>query len=107
MNGNLNYLAINGFITFDFETMEEIINEKTSDSTTLMSVLHPLSVAMSVSTDDIKTYYFDLRDGENFVELFVQQLFKSAADVKEYNLNRHRPLIESLGYIENKTTNAR
>jgi len=27
--------------------------------------------------------------------------------VKEYYLNRHRPLIESLGYIENKTTNAR
>jgi len=42
LNGNLDYLAINGFISLYFETMEEIINEKTSDSTTLLSVLHLL-----------------------------------------------------------------
>ncbi|KAA6397481.1 MAG: hypothetical protein EZS28_006991 [Streblomastix strix] len=69
------------FITFDFETVENIINENN-----LVAQLEPLSVA-SVATinDKITTLYFDLRNGTDFIEQWISQLFEVASKVNEAN----------------------
>jgi len=93
IRGNNLYTPIQGYITFDFETYEEIINEKITDNTVIISKLHPLSVAMSVKTNTIKSFYYDIRQPD-FITLFMKELFNQAKIVKEYNIEQHRHLIQ-------------
>ncbi|KAA6380562.1 MAG: hypothetical protein EZS28_023912 [Streblomastix strix] len=70
------------YITFDFETVENIINGVDN----LIAQLEPLSVASAATTnDEITTLYFDLRDGTDFIEQWISQLFEVAITVNEAN----------------------
>ncbi|KAA6359753.1 MAG: hypothetical protein EZS28_044720, partial [Streblomastix strix] len=52
------------YITFDFETVENIINEDN-----IIAQLEPLSVASAATINDqITTLYFDLRNGTDFID---------------------------------------
>ncbi|KAA6394700.1 MAG: hypothetical protein EZS28_009771, partial [Streblomastix strix] len=75
LNPTLNY------ITFDFETVENINN-----SNNVLAQLEPLSVASAATINDqITTLYFDLRDGTDFIEQQIDQLFEVAVTVNEAN----------------------
>jgi len=93
IRGSPLYTPMQGYITFNFETYEEVLNDKITDSTVIISKLHPLSVAMSVKTNTIKSFYYDIRQ-KDFITLFMKELFNQAKIVKEYNIEQHRPLIE-------------
>ncbi|KAA6388870.1 MAG: hypothetical protein EZS28_015605, partial [Streblomastix strix] len=70
------------YITFDFDTVENIIN----DVDNVLAQLEPLSVASAVTINDqITTLYFDLRSGTDFIEQRISQLFQVAIKVNEAN----------------------
>ncbi|KAA6367728.1 MAG: hypothetical protein EZS28_036745, partial [Streblomastix strix] len=69
------------YITFDFETVENLINEDN-----LIAQLEPLSVASAATINDqITTLYFNLRNGTDFIEQWISQLFQVAITVNEAN----------------------
>ncbi|KAA6402881.1 MAG: hypothetical protein EZS28_001593 [Streblomastix strix] len=69
------------YITFDFETVENIINEDN-----IIAQLERLSVASAATINDqITTLYFDLRNGTDFIEQWISQLFELAITVNEAN----------------------
>ncbi|KAA6354264.1 MAG: hypothetical protein EZS28_050210 [Streblomastix strix] len=69
------------YITFDFETVENIINEDN-----IIAQLEPLSVASAATINEqITTLYFDLRNGTDFIEEWISQLFEVAITVNEAN----------------------
>ncbi|KAA6404234.1 MAG: hypothetical protein EZS28_000254 [Streblomastix strix] len=69
------------YITFDFEIVENIINEDN-----IIAQLEPLSVASAATINDqITTLYFDLRNGTDFIEQWISQLFEVAVKVNEAN----------------------
>ncbi|KAA6399263.1 MAG: hypothetical protein EZS28_005214 [Streblomastix strix] len=69
------------YITFDFETVKNIINEGN-----IIAQLEPLSVASAATINDqITTQYFDLRNGTDFIEQWISQLFEVAIKVNEAN----------------------
>ncbi|KAA6391589.1 MAG: hypothetical protein EZS28_012888, partial [Streblomastix strix] len=69
------------YITFDFETVENIINVDN-----LIAQLEPLSVASAATINDqITKLYFDLRNGSDFIEQWISQLFEVAIKVTEAN----------------------
>ena len=87
------YLTVNSYITYDFETMENKLDEQAGNSTVIKASLHPLSVAWTVRTNEIKTYYIDMRsspsnDPEYFVKEFMRQLWVCAQEVKDYETKR-------------------
>ncbi|KAA6389813.1 MAG: hypothetical protein EZS28_014661 [Streblomastix strix] len=77
-------------ITFDFETVENIINEDN-----LIGQLEPLFVSSVATINDQitinsvyninATLYFDLRHGTDFIEQWISQLFEVAIKVNEAN----------------------
>ncbi|KAA6388486.1 MAG: hypothetical protein EZS28_015986, partial [Streblomastix strix] len=87
------------YITFDFETVENIINEDN-----LITQLEPLSVASAATINDqITTLYFDLRDGSDFIEQWINQLFEVAITVNEANQSNIPDItIEDKHYIPYK-----
>ena len=73
--------------------METKTNETSGDSTIILSKLSPLSVAWSVRTDKVETYYLDIRSSpidkpENFELNFIKQLFIAADKIYNYELQR-------------------
>ncbi|KAA6395256.1 MAG: hypothetical protein EZS28_009220 [Streblomastix strix] len=69
------------YITFDFEAVENIINEDN-----IIAQLEPLSVASEATINDqITTLYFDLRNVTDFIEQWISQLFEVAIKVNEAN----------------------
>ncbi|KAA6320368.1 MAG: hypothetical protein EZS28_054694, partial [Streblomastix strix] len=73
LNPKLNY------ITFDFETVENIINEDN-----VLAQLEPLSVSSAATINDqITMLYFDLRNGTDFIEQWISLLFEVAIKVNE------------------------
>jgi len=67
-----------GYITYDFETMDEIAETPENPlTTTILAKLKPLSVAMTVSTSTTESFYFDIRE-ENFIDKFIEKLFEQA-----------------------------
>ncbi|KAA6385816.1 MAG: hypothetical protein EZS28_018658 [Streblomastix strix] len=87
------------YITFDFETVENIINVDN-----LIAQLEPLSVASTATINDqITTLYFDLRNGTDFIEQWTSQLFEVVIKVNEANQsNIHDVTIEEKHYIPYK-----
>jgi len=78
-----------GYITYDFETMDEIAEtSETTQTTTVLAKLKPLSVAMTVSTNTTESFYFDIRE-ENFIDKFIEKLFEQAKSVAEYNIKNN------------------
>ncbi|KAA6357378.1 MAG: hypothetical protein EZS28_047095, partial [Streblomastix strix] len=70
------------YITFDFETVESIINGVDN----LIAQLEPLPIASAATINGlITTLYFDLRDGTDFIEQWISQLFEVAIKVNEAN----------------------
>ncbi|KAA6365580.1 MAG: hypothetical protein EZS28_038893, partial [Streblomastix strix] len=70
------------YIKIDFETVENIINGVDN----LIAQLEPLSVASTATINDqITTLYFDLRNGTDFIEQWISQLFEVAIKVNEDN----------------------
>ncbi|KAA6398802.1 MAG: hypothetical protein EZS28_005672, partial [Streblomastix strix] len=88
------------YITFDFETVENIINGVDN----LIAQLEPLSVALAATINDqITTLYFDLRNGIDFIEQWISQLFEVAIKVNEANQsNMHDITIDDKHYIPYK-----
>ncbi|KAA6360654.1 MAG: hypothetical protein EZS28_043819, partial [Streblomastix strix] len=69
------------YITFDFETVENIVNEGN-----IIAQLEPLSIASAATINDqVTTLYFDLRNGTDFIEQWISQLFEVAIKVNEAN----------------------
>ncbi|KAA6385721.1 MAG: hypothetical protein EZS28_018750 [Streblomastix strix] len=69
------------YIIFDFETVENIINFDN-----VIAQLDPLSVASAATINDqITMLYFDLRNGTDFIEQWISQLFEVAIKVNEAN----------------------
>ncbi|KAA6387569.1 MAG: hypothetical protein EZS28_016904, partial [Streblomastix strix] len=70
------------YITFDFETVENIINGIDN----LIAQLEPLSVESAATINDqITMLYFNLRNGTDFIEQWISQLFEIAIRVNEAN----------------------
>ena len=81
---NIEYHPIRYYITYDFETVEESCEQSITNATVLNSVLHPLSVASTIkSKKGLKTIYFDLRNGRDFIIQWIHQLFIEADKMKE------------------------
>ncbi|KAA6392380.1 MAG: hypothetical protein EZS28_012092, partial [Streblomastix strix] len=69
------------YITFDFETVENIINEDN-----IIAQLEPLSVASAATINGkVMTLYFDLQNRTDFIEQWISQLFEMAINVNEAN----------------------
>ncbi|KAA6404366.1 MAG: hypothetical protein EZS28_000101 [Streblomastix strix] len=87
------------YITFDFETVENITNEDN-----VLAQQEPLSVASAETINDqIITLYFDLRNGTDFIEQWISQLFEVAIKVNEANQsNIPEVLINDKNYIPYK-----
>jgi len=78
-----------GYITYDFETMDEIVESpENPQTTTILAKLKPLSVAMTVSTSITKSFYFDIRE-ENFLDKFIEKLWEQAKVIAEYNIQNN------------------
>ena len=75
------------YMTYDFETMEDKTFTYSTESTEIKASLVPLSVATSVKlpNDMIKTIYYDLRDGDDFIVKWIQELFNIAPQVVAAN----------------------
>ncbi|KAA6395437.1 MAG: hypothetical protein EZS28_009034 [Streblomastix strix] len=70
-------------ITFDFETIENIFNVDN-----VFAQLEPLSVASAETIkEQITALYFDLRDGTDIIEQWINQLFEVAIKFNEANLS--------------------
>ncbi|KAA6375256.1 MAG: hypothetical protein EZS28_029217 [Streblomastix strix] len=99
------------YITFDFETVENLINVDN-----LIAQLEPLSVASAATINDqITTLYFDLRNGTDFIEQWISQLFEVAIKVNEANQSNipevtiedknykpYRPQVSVIGFNSKK-----
>jgi hypothetical protein len=69
------------YITFDFETTKELVNENN-----VISNVKPLSIAAAFhSKKPIKAIYFDLRNGEDFITQWLRQVFKAAKQISYDN----------------------
>lgn len=79
------YIPISNYMTYDFETMEEPKNEAITSSTTLISTIKPLSVALCVYIKgEVKSFYFDIRT-PNFINDFLNMVFSYAPIIREAN----------------------
>jgi len=87
--------ASTGFITFDFETFEETLNQKFGENSEIISILKPISIAMTVVTDKLETFYYDIRTN-NFIFEFLKKLFEKAEEVKLFNINCHAAELDAL-----------
>jgi hypothetical protein len=78
------------YITYDFETMEEntsvISNVEEEENTKTLSLIHPLSVSSCAKTAKGNIIrYFDIRDGDDFINQWLEVLFQDAIEVAEDN----------------------
>ncbi|KAA6397724.1 MAG: hypothetical protein EZS28_006753 [Streblomastix strix] len=79
------------YITFDFETIGNIIIDiafmlPTKLVENLIVQFEPLSLASAATINDqITTLYFDLQHGSDFIEQWISQLFEVAIKVNEAN----------------------
>ena len=79
--------------TANVQGMNTKINQKTRDSTTIISELTPLSIAWSVRTEKVETNYLDIRSSpkdkpEQFILSYIRQLFNTADRIYNYELQR-------------------
>ena len=75
------------YITYDFETMEEHINQTVGKSTTINSRLIPLSVASCVRASTTTTKSFSLRTSNTFISDWIDWLFEQSLIVYKDKLS--------------------
>ncbi|KAA6376393.1 MAG: hypothetical protein EZS28_028080 [Streblomastix strix] len=74
------------YITYDFEAFDKYINKEFGKGSYQHSIQQPFSVAMTIKTkESLKTKYFDIRSGPNFIEQFIEEVFDEAKQVYEDN----------------------
>ena len=75
------YKPISSYITYDFETVEASCYYKT-EHTEITSTLHPISIASVIHgyTEEDKIFYFDIRNGEDFVIQWLNALITNLPD---------------------------
>ncbi len=67
------------YITYDFETMDQVVNTEASKSTIINSRLLPLSVSSCVkSASGLTTKHFSLQDNKDFIPLWLDWLFEQS-----------------------------
>ncbi|KAA6369383.1 MAG: hypothetical protein EZS28_035090, partial [Streblomastix strix] len=77
------------YITYDLETVEKIVNKSFGKSSKQNSELVPLSVASTIQNEaGVKTIYYDLRNGDNFINQWLQKVFEEAVIVQQDNQYR-------------------
>ena len=75
------------YMTYDFETMEQVVNEEAGKSTFINSKLIPLSVSSCVkSASGLTTKNFSLRDSKDFIPLWLNWLFEESLLIYEDKL---------------------
>lgn len=79
------YKPISSYITYDFETVEASCDIQT-EHTQITSTLHPISIAsvIHIPTKENKIFYFDIRDGEDFVIQWLNALIADLPDGVHY-----------------------
>ncbi len=78
---NLQWKPTRFYATYDFETMEQIINENITNTTFLNSQLIPISVASSIKTiNGVETKHFDIRQ-KDFIKEWIRWLFVKAEEI--------------------------
>jgi hypothetical protein len=79
------------YITFDFETVEEALDERLTEHTVLLSILHPISIAHRVVVRDeaVKTYslYRDTMSEDMFMNEWLENLSKDANLIEPEQIN--------------------
>ena len=75
------YKPISSYITYDFETVEASCNIQT-EHTQITSTLHPISIASVIHTPtkENKILYYDIRNGEDFVIQWLNDLVSNLPD---------------------------
>ena len=70
------YTPINYYITYDFETVECPLTYDSTATTQIKASLHPISIASVIHIPPMqdKILYFDIRDGEDFIMKWIDQL---------------------------------
>ena len=79
------------FMTYDFETMEESMKRKLTDKMEIDSVLHPLSVSITVyDNKGMRTFWFSRKtmSEEEFIKAFISKMFEEYDSVYEANTIR-------------------
>jgi hypothetical protein len=85
------------YITYDFETLEEITNEEFGKGSIQNAILHPFMVSSCVKLPDkIITKNFCLSNSKSFIDDWIQFLFTSAKQVSQANKDMYQSLIEKL-----------
>ncbi|KAA6392297.1 MAG: hypothetical protein EZS28_012175, partial [Streblomastix strix] len=98
-NGTYAYLLAHGreqefkptqyYITYDLETVENIVNKSFGKSNKQISELVPLSVASTIKNNaGVRTIYYDLRNGDDFKKQWFQNLFEEAVIIQLGNQYR-------------------
>ncbi|KAA6399004.1 MAG: hypothetical protein EZS28_005463 [Streblomastix strix] len=77
------------YITYDLETVEKIVNKSFGKSSHQISELVPVSVASTIKNKSgVKTIYYDLLNGDNFINQWLKQVFNEAVIVQQDNQYR-------------------
>lgn len=80
---NLEFKPQQFYMTYDFETMEQIVNESITKDTTINSRLIPLSVSCCIkSLKGLNTKHFNARD-KLFIPKWIDFLFKQSKTIVE------------------------
>ena len=87
------------YITYDFETLEDEVNEEITEHTTLDAHLIPFMVSSTVKLPEgTFTRNFCLaNDGENFINQWIEFLFENAPKVSEANLLQYDKVFDKVG----------
>ncbi|KAA6365732.1 MAG: hypothetical protein EZS28_038741 [Streblomastix strix] len=77
------------YITYDLETVEKIVNKSFGKSSKQISELVPLSVASTIKNKaGVRIIYYDLRNGDDFINQWLNQIFNEAVIVQQDNQYR-------------------
>ena len=93
---NLQFKPQQYYMTYDFETMEQVINESLTKSTIVNSRLVPLSVSCCIkSASQITTKHFDARD-KDFVIHWIEYMFEQASVVIKDKFNFYKQMLQNV-----------
>ena len=82
------------YITYDFETMEQVVEKSIGKSVTINSRLIPLSVASCVkSANGLTTKHFDIRT-ENFIPKWIKWLFDMSISIYNDKINYAKSILK-------------
>ena len=90
---NLKFQPQQYYMTYDFETMENVINETVTKSTTINSRLVPLSVSCCIKySSGTLTKHFDARD-KDFIIHWIEYMFNQAHLIINDKVNFYKQML--------------